>query len=1173
MNVIIIDASEKKAARRSRRILSQWFPQLGPDTYSGRLSEEGLRDLVKLLRTAASRNTAIAIHKVVTRDRQELVTIIGNKSHFNEQGHWAFRVSTRKVLMRKQTPLELLLKEVNKLSGLMHDLGKMMVQFQEFLRGIGIGQRVRHDTLGYWIFQQALMRSLTSKKSTDLEWLTLLQNPEAFFANAVDTETGVIRLDARTLSSISEPNPLESLDPQLSKTLYSPGFREQLPLGLAVGWLILTHHRLIQPNKAYKYKEEFPSPSLLRHVNLHVPNMPDLNFKTITKEVPWKHPQWVAAVSRCATAILSLLHANPSLIGLLKEKQQETYFGGLLYIQRPALIVGDQLASTQQADVLRRKGTKKSFAKDLLYANSVERQPDFAGDYLQTHLLSVSKKAGFIQDLILNAKDWFPSVSTDNLLPNNPLVQDIPRDSRFYWQKLAADRLGKLENVANRPAFIGLVSAPGSGKTLAAIRILKALSQGEFRVTVGLGLKSLTFQTGTAYKEKIGFSEEDVAVLVGDKAARMIYDANRKDLQVPSTPSDIAAPQAGSESLIAEAENFSFEGDVYAPRGAWFSSLQPPNRITSGGGIFSNKLARLIDAPILVCTVDHLAHVTGMLRPGDAKLILRVASSDLILDELDGYSSNDLATLGKLVFLHGVYGRRVLVMSGSMSSSLVSSFHDAWLRGIKVFQTVKGNAEVPVAALISNLTEPVIMHGVAPESFEAQAKDFCFAFGDELEKQPGKVKADIHDMSTDIDRGIRWEESIVSAALKLHRANSVIDSESGKPFSAGFVRMNKTRTAQALARHLMRREQQEGEPEIKVICYHSKYPKLLRALIENFLDKAMSREQYAIPPHDLVAKALKSAKDTGVILIVPTTSIEETGRDHDFDWAILEPSSARSAIQAAGRVSRHRERTRDTVNLYILDTTIAALEGSSLPYGRAGLQDNPKFSNTAAWLVKHPKKDGELARDLDAAQIRYELGSSDIVTSTEQLLPMNKWKKKLTPREALVVPEEFEESRLSALGHVELLSKLGGPGGEALQTTLKGFFNSGGAKVKDILWLDARHARAFGFRQSSHVPELTVCINYANFNSFRVVDENGVLREVVPHAAVSIKYPERALLRLDQDLEAQFKALCEAQGWGTSIINLLGEGKTPYDAEALAYGPSFSFNALLGFARLDKKRD
>ncbi len=36
------------------------------------------------------------------------------------------------------------------------------------------------------------------------------------------------------------------------------------------------------------------------------------------------------------------------------------------------------------------------------------------------------------------------------------------------------------------------------------------------------------------------------------------------------------------------------------------------------------------------------------------------------------------------------------------------------------------------------------------------------------------------------------------------------------------------------------------------------------------------------------------------------TPVEEVGRDHDFDWAIIDASSVQSIVQTAGRVNRHR---------------------------------------------------------------------------------------------------------------------------------------------------------------------------------------------------------------------------------------------------------------------------
>ena len=60
--------------------------------------------------------------------------------------------------------------------------------------------------------------------------------------------------------------------------------------------------------------------------------------------------------------------------------------------------------------------------------------------------------------------------------------------------------------------------------------------------------------------------------------------------------------------------------------------------------------------------------------------------------------------------------------------------------------------------------------------------------------------------------------------------------------------------------------------------------------IRAFLDEAAHEERPDVP------------------FIVVATPVEEVGRDHDFDWAVLDVSSAQSLVQAAGRVNRHRLR-------------------------------------------------------------------------------------------------------------------------------------------------------------------------------------------------------------------------------------------------------------------------
>jgi len=72
--------------------------------------------------------------------------------------------------------------------------------------------------------------------------------------------------------------------------------------------------------------------------------------------------------------------------------------------------------------------------------------------------------------------------------------------------------------------------------------------------------------------------------------------------------------------------------------------------------------------------------------------------------------------------------------------------------------------------------------------------------------------------------------------------------------------------------------------------------------------------------------------------VVLATSVAEVGRDHDYDWAIAEPSSMRSIIQIAGRIQRHRKQAPEIENLYILAKNHKALKGKEIAYENQDLR-------------------------------------------------------------------------------------------------------------------------------------------------------------------------------------------------------------------------------------------
>lgn len=92
----------------------------------------------------------------------------------------------------------------------------------------------------------------------------------------------------------------------------------------------------------------------------------------------------------------------------------------------------------------------------------------------------------------------------------------------------------------------------------------------------------------------------------------------------------------------------------------------------------------------------------------------------------------------------------------------------------------------------------------------------------------------------------------------------------------------------------------------------------------------------------------------------------EVGRDHDWDWAVVEPSSYRSVIQLAGRVRRHRSSKENikSYNMAIMQFNLKGLENRKPAFCRPG------YESKAHMLCSHDitklLKESELEERVDA---------------------------------------------------------------------------------------------------------------------------------------------------------------------------------------------------------------
>jgi CRISPR-associated endonuclease/helicase Cas3 len=98
---------------------------------------------------------------------------------------------------------------------------------------------------------------------------------------------------------------------------------------------------------------------------------------------------------------------------------------------------------------------------------------------------------------------------------------------------------------------------------------------------------------------------------------------------------------------------------------------------------------------------------------------------------------------------------------------------------------------------------------------------------------------------------------------------------------------------------------------------------LVRSAIERQLDQTLQRHdpQAVFQLPDIRAR-LDASPDPDHLFIVLGSPVTEVGRDHDYDWAVVEPSSMRSLIQLAGRVRRHRPEPVNTPNIQVFNRNL-----------------------------------------------------------------------------------------------------------------------------------------------------------------------------------------------------------------------------------------------------------
>jgi len=623
--------------------------------------------------------------------------------------------------------------------------------------------------------------------------------------------------------------------------------------------------------------------------------------------LPVMQPQWKKQAVRLAKRLLEL-HKCYTTVWL------DDPF--IMHLSRLCLMLADHHYSSLGFDhegkpvAARQEFLVKT---DHLFANTtVNRQGRRVHNQsLTEHLTGVAKAASAIAYALPGFERYLPR------LANHRGLRKRSGSGRFAWQDKAFDAAMSIrDKTREQGAFVINMASTGCGKTLANARILYGLAtpQQGMRATYALGLRTLTLQTGRSYRNDLHLADDELAILVGGSASRDLFEYY-----------EARAEESGSASiqtLIEEDCHVLYEG----------RSLDHP---LLSRALANPDIRKLLSAPMLVCTVDHLVPATESQRAGrQIAPMLRLLSSDLILDELDDYDLNDLPALTRLVHWAGLLGTRVVLSSATLAPALVEGMFMAYRAGRyhylrnRVNGTSQRNQSANVACLWVDEFNVQVGVNVDYDGFAKQHKEFVAHRVKKLEQAAPLRRAEIVPVSIQARQRQQifdeFAQIVHTNCLKLHHAHSESDPVTGKQVSFGIVRMANIEPLVEVAKVLFAMRAPE-DTHIHLCVYHSRFPLVQRSAIENFLDNVFNRRSdktpavYELPP---IRRALDVTPGRHQLFVVLSSPVCEVGRDWDADWALAEPSSMRALIQLAGRVQRHRRQTPVHPNMLILDAPL-----------------------------------------------------------------------------------------------------------------------------------------------------------------------------------------------------------------------------------------------------------
>ncbi|MCB1621241.1 MAG: type I-F CRISPR-associated helicase Cas3 [Thiothrix sp.] len=877
MIVTFVSQCQKKSLAITRQVLDAYANRIGERTWQTVITQEGLNAVRARLAKTARKTTAVACHRMRGTHQTELVWIVGNRRQFDESGNVPVNRTWRDLLKEDQEndwhylPL---IKVLIALAALFHDFGKSWDHFQKMLRQKKYHDPVRHEWISLLLFRAFVLGK------TDEQWLTEL----------ADLKSQSQKQRKAVIKAL-----LKAATPPKSTADYP--FDGDLPvLATWVAWLIVTHHKL---PRLSTQREGDRITSAFDHALKPVTTRQILNDITrstgfikesrelTTKDWRFSHDLPILSDPWCKQAA-RWAHKAQGVLPLTTEGIKVERL--LLTLSRLALMLGDHHYSSQERD----RGWRSNLD---LHANT-ERDADGTRplkQQLDEHLVHVAEAALQVGHLLPAFEKALPQARDIRALRK-------PSPPAFAWQNKAVQALNQWRkaNDLSRHGFFAInMASTGCGKTFANAKVMSALTDdASLRYNLALGLRTLTLQTGDEYRDKLKLDSTELAVLIGSAAVRYLHQQRQADNLSWLEQDEDETGSASAQSLTTGLEIV-------------YESAIPNDKLTT---VLRDAKARsLLYAPVVVSTIDHLMPATEGVFGGRHILpSLRLMSADLVIDEVDDFDQQDLPAIARLVHLAGMLGRKVMISSATLPPAIAEGLFHAYQAGWQLFALSRQRKPGVTAFWLDEFGNT--LQGVADNAaFQQAHTDFVSKRIKKLhqEKQVRR-KAQILSLNRDAvaeandSRQTYWFEQVLQAAIGLHRQHALADAETGRYFSIGVIRVANVDPCIQLAQYLLQCDLPD-DVDIRVMCYHARQVLLLRSEQEKHLDAVLNRKNGKQPQDDLLIKRhLQQSNKLHVIFILVATPVEEVGRDHDLDWAVIEPSSLRSMIQMAGRVLRHR---------------------------------------------------------------------------------------------------------------------------------------------------------------------------------------------------------------------------------------------------------------------------